>query len=261
MGHQVPHLRQKKTALFTRLGQVATELAAPRDAPFSVDALFQHARDLSAADAVALLRLYSNDVVDTVAVSAPSVARASEVQLQHHQGPCLEALCTGRTTVVDDTRTDERWPTWGRDVAELNWRSVLGVPLSAPHGRWGVLNLYSRHPYAFGADDVAALDIFGGLASMALIKTQEGDAVRDAFRARQLVAQAQGILMGRLGLGQDQAFSRLRQAARDHGCSIADAARQLVATGELSPPARDRLPVGPPSRTPTLQTPLSCSPG
>lgn len=46
----------------------------------------------------------------TVAVSPAEVKDLDEVQYRFGEGPCLQAIRTGGTIVINDSRTDSRWP-------------------------------------------------------------------------------------------------------------------------------------------------------
>lgn len=55
-----------------------------------------------------------------------------------------------------------------------------------------------------------------------------------------MIERAVGLLMGRDGLEQPEAFNRLRQAARSAGREVGDVARELL-SGDLGPMAPERL--------------------
>ena len=54
-----------------------------------------------------------------------------------------------------------------------------------------------------------------------------------AVDARNLIGQAQGILMERYSLSPDQSFSVLRRYSQSHNRKLHDIAATLVSTGEL----------------------------
>ncbi len=63
---------------------------------------------------------------------------------------------------------------------------------------------------------------------------QQQDQLRRAVGTRQLIGQAQGILMERLKLTDDRAFALLVRASQDTNRKLVDIAAELVRTGGLA---------------------------
>ena len=57
-----------------------------------------------------------------------------------------------------------------------------------------------------------------------------------ALDGRKRIGQAQGILMERHGIDEDQAFAVLKRYSQDHNIKLRDLAEQLVATRSLPQP-------------------------
>ena len=58
--------------------------------------------------------------------------------------------------------------------------------------------------------------------------------LQEALQTRALIAQAQGVLMGRNGVRADEAYNLIRQFSRDHDVSLSERARQIVAEAEVT---------------------------
>jgi hypothetical protein len=174
------------------------------------------------------------------------VVAIDQMQIDTDQGPCLDASTTGSTYYADDLIDDERWPTFAPLAVDAGIRSVLAYSLSTT--RPSALNLYSRLPAAFGATDRAQGQLFATLAHLALDSAEEraSDEQRtgnliEALRTRELVGQAQGILMERERITADQAFDVLRRASQHMNIKLREVAATLVETGEspeTGPPRR-----------------------
>jgi AmiR/NasT family two-component response regulator len=54
--------------------------------------------------------------------------------------------------------------------------------------------------------------------------------IRDALRTRQIIAQAQGVLMEREGIAEDIAYRRLRLFSQETGRPLRDRAVEVVAS-------------------------------
>jgi hypothetical protein len=180
----------------------------------------------------------------TVAASSPLVVELDQLQSGADEGPCLDAALRSTTFYAEDLMDDARWPTFGHAAVPLGVRSVLAYSLSGD--RLGALNLYSRLPAAFGATDRAKGQLFATLARLAIdsASDRDVDAKRqttfvEALHTREVIGQAQGILMERERITAEQAFDLMRRASQHMNLKLRDVADRLVQTGEIPriPPA------------------------
>ncbi len=178
--------------------------------------------------------------VETAAASQPLVVELDRMQIEADEGPCIDAALLGSTFYASDLEDDRRWPTFGPRAVAAGVRSVLAYSLSGE--RLSALNLYGRLPVAFGATGRAQGQLFATLARLALDSAQERAAddrraanLTEALRTRELIGQAQGILMERERITADQAFDVLRRASQHMNVKLRAIAANLVETGE-SPP-------------------------
>jgi GAF domain-containing protein len=175
--------------------------------------------------------------VTTAAASSPLVVVIDQLQIDADEGPCLDASTHGSTFYADDLIDDERWPAFAPAAVTAGIRSVLAYPLSVE--RPSALNLYARLPAAFGATDRATGHLFATLARLALdsAEVRASDEKKsanliEALRTRELIGQAQGILMERERIQGDQAFDLLRRASQHMNIKLREVAETLVETGE-----------------------------
>jgi GAF domain-containing protein len=195
-------------------------------------------------EAAGILLIHDGKVT-TAAASSELVVVVDQMQIEAGEGPCLDASRQRSIIYVDDLLDDARWPTFAPAAMGAGVRSVLAYPLSA--GRPSVLNLYARLPAAFGVTDRAQGQLFATLAQLAL-DSAEGRASEErragnlvaALRTRELIGQAQGILIERERITGDQAFDVLRRASQHMNVKLREVAETLVETGETpetGPPA------------------------
>ena len=163
------------------------------------------------------------------------------------EGPCLAVITEGLDSLyADDLREDTRWPAFGPRAVAAGLRSLLAFRLFADD-TLGALSLYARLPRAYGATDRAAGLIFATHAGIALAAAQ--DRAQEALRAehlagglvsREVIGQAQGILMEREGITAAQAFDVLCRASQHLNLKLRTVAQDLVDTGvrpEVGPDA------------------------
>ncbi len=182
--------------------------------------------------------LIENDVVTSPIHTDPIVDEVDDLQNELGEGPCLDAISHRAIFYGADLSEDDRWPRFGRQATAAGIRSVLALPLPN-NGGFGALNLYARFPGAFGVVDRAKAVILASLAGLALsaARTHEDeerrtDNLNAALATREVIGQAQGILMERERVSSAQAFDVLRRASQHLNRKLRDVAQDLVDTGE-----------------------------
>jgi GAF domain-containing protein len=184
------------------------------------------------------LFLVQGDIVVTPLSTDPIVEAIDLLQHQAREGPCLDALAQGAMVYGDDLSTDPRWPNFGPKAGENGIRSALALPLTA-NGAVGAVNLYAVYSSAFGVVDRAKGVILSSLASAALAaahlyedEERRIENLHSALSSREIIGQAQGILMERERIPADQAFDVLRRASQYLNIKLREVAQTLVDTGE-----------------------------
>lgn len=167
------------------------------------------------------------------AASSPLPRRVDAVQEELGQGPCLETAFEQHTVPVPDLAADGRWPDFSARAASMGVRSMLSFQLYVAGDNLGALNLFSGEVDAFDERSVGIGELFAAHAAVAYSGVQRESALERALVSREIVGQAQGILMERGRLTADQAFAVLQQASQDRNVKLAEVARRLVETGDL----------------------------
>jgi GAF domain-containing protein len=182
--------------------------------------------------------LREGDEVTARACTDPVVAEADALQLSTGEGPCLDAIAHKLTFYSGELGSDSRWPKFGPGAAAMGMRSLLSLPVTAD-GTFGALNLYARYPQAYGVLDRARGLLLASMAgfacSTALSHEEEqhrSENLHAALVTRELIGQAQGILIERERITADQAFHILREASQHLNVKLREVARDLVDTGE-----------------------------
>lgn len=231
-------LTQELTNRFTESAQVLFSAGAVAD---TLQRVVELAVETIDGCDFAGIFLLEGGAVTTPTHTDPIVIEVDALQHRYEQGPCLDALAEDSTLYVDDLADDTRWPLYGPGATVAGVRSVLALSLSA-RGTKGALNLYARYPKAFGVIDRAKGLILAGLAGQALstaqahdMETQRLDNLQGALLTRELIGQAQGILMERERVTAIQAFDILRRASQHLNIKLREVAQNLVDTG-VSPP-------------------------
>jgi GAF domain-containing protein len=176
----------------------------------------------------------------STASTDPDILRADQLQYDLGQGPCLTAWAQQATVLVEDCRTDHRWPALSRAITDLPLRSVISTPLSTPEGAIGALKVYSPLPNGFDAKAIRLVELLARPAALMLANTQARDTAQrlsvgliDALGARDAIGTATGIVMERLHVNRDQALATLISASRRRNEPLHQLSQNIIDGGEV----------------------------
>jgi GAF domain-containing protein len=171
--------------------------------------------------------------LESAAATDARVEEADRVQMETGEGPSFSAIQDEKSVVSDDLVADVRWPRWSAGTASVGLRSVLSVRLRTPASTVGALNVYAAAPDRFTAADDTVAQLFADHAAVAVANARSETTLWQAIEARKLIGQAQGILMERFDLTDEQAFAVLRRYSQDRNVKLRDVAARLIATRKL----------------------------
>jgi GAF domain-containing protein len=210
-------------------------------------------------DVVDLLTLLTDRCVEVLDVAAAGlmlvapegdlrvVASSSEemrvlelFELQSEEGPCLECYRTGEAVLNQNLiKVGGRWPRFAPVAVEAGFRSVHAVPMRLRGLVIGALNLFRADGGEM--EDVLVAQALADLATIAILQQRAAsqahlvnEQLGHALNSRIVIEQAKGMLAERAGLDMGEAFSWLRNHARNHNRHLADVARAVI-DGTLVP--------------------------
>lgn len=176
-------------------------------------------------------------VADHMQTSA-LLTQLDQLQTTLGEGPCVDAFNGHDSVYAADLASDARWPRFGPLAAEAGVRSVIAYRLFSQADTVGALHLYSSEPDAFSVTDRAQGLIFAAHAAVALDVARREEELQDrgvnlqlALASREIIGQAQGILMERELITAEQAFDLLRTSSQHLNLRLRDVAQELVDTG------------------------------
>ncbi|MGV8967969.1 MAG: GAF and ANTAR domain-containing protein [Cellulomonas sp.] len=184
----------------------------------------------------------------TVASSDAFAAQFDEVQYTQLEGPCLTALRTGETILMDDLAADRRFERYSPRAFALGVRSSLSLPLTGEHQEVGALNLYARDVGGFDAATQADAALFAGDASRALklamrlaSQVEMTEELRAALQSRTLIDQTLGVIMSQRACDADAAMTILRTDSLNRDVEPLVRAAQILSSAS-TPPGGDGVP-------------------
>jgi anti-anti-sigma factor len=224
--------------------QMAFALHQEKVPQATVHLVAEYARSAVHCDEVGVTITRRNKI-ETAASTSMIVRKADEFQQSLREGPGVDVRDADALSyvIIEDTLADDRWPRWTERVALLGLRSILSVRLHSDERTYGVLNLYSTAPGAFTRSDAAVAMTFARHASVALAASEEVFNLKIAVDSRNLLGQAQGILMERFKISSDRAFDVLRRYSQTSNVKLSIIAQQVVDEQQL--PALEEQPATP----------------
>jgi GAF domain-containing protein len=167
-------------------------------------------------------------------------ARIEDMQLTYGEGPCVDAVSSGRPVMVPNLTapenvTVERWPAFMEAAEEAGVKAVFAFPLRIGAINVGALDLYrdrvgalddGQLPVALMAADAAAIALLH-LDSDRGYSFIDDVGVRSSYELE--VHQATGMVQEQAGVSTEDAFLMLRARAFADGRSMVDVATSVVA--------------------------------
>ena len=185
--------------------------------------------------------------LSTVAATDQTISTMDATQYETGEGPCVDASTQGHWSLAEFLDDETRWPAFTPRARTLGIQAILSSPLLVEDRPVGALNIYSRTPGAFTPEAQALASTFA-IETSTILRAAETDETDDylsirflgALRAREVIAQAQGVLMEREGLEEHDAYSVLRRLSLEKGRPLQERAEDIVdSTRRPDPPGPD----------------------
>ena len=221
-----------------------------------VQALVQMADNLVADyDVVDLLTGLADRCVSLLGVSAAGVMLASPegdlrllassseamrllelFELEAQEGPCLDAFRTGERVLHENLQAGHgRWPSFSTAALDAGFLAASAVPLRLRDVTIGALNLLGVTRTPMEEADIIVAQAFADLATLSILQHRAAldarglnEQLAGALTSRVVIEQAKGVISERAGLGLAEAFSRLRNYARNNNLRLTDVAQAAV---------------------------------
>ncbi len=179
-----------------------------------------------------------------VASSSEAMRMLELFELQAKEGPCLDAFRTGDPVEQESLEAGSgRWPSFSAAAVQSGFQSAIALPLRLRDVTLGAMNLLFVEQSVMSEGDVIVARAFADLAALSIVQHRaSADALRlneqlsDALTSRIVIEQAKGVISERAGIDLAEAFSRLRDYARNGNLRLTDVAQAAI-VGTLDPKA------------------------
>lgn len=190
-------------------------------------------------DGAGLMLADADHHLRAVAASDNRFTYLEDLQIEHQEGPCIDAFDSKELVGVEDLVEDSRWPLFSEAAVARQVRAVLASPLPYNQDAVGVVAVVSEQSRPWSAEGELALLAFTDLAALLIASMMQGEQqnelsvqLQGALNSRQIIEQAKGVLMGTQGISARAAYEQLRAQARSErrklGAVCADVVQRAV---------------------------------
>lgn len=216
--------------------ELADTLVAEFDAIEFLHVLIERAVVLLDADAGGIMLADDRGGLEVLAASSHETRLVELFELQHDEGPCLEAFHTGQAVTRSDLGAmRESWPSFTPRLQEAGFSSAQAVPMRLRKEVIGALNVFRVRPGPLSPGDMKLARALADVATVGLLQERTirardllAEQLQGALNSRILIEQAKGVLAERTGLDVDQAFTVIRAYARQHSQPLSAVAMAVI---------------------------------
>ncbi|MYU22983.1 GAF and ANTAR domain-containing protein [Streptomyces sp. SID8352] len=217
------------------MAALARDLLAQQSVSDTLERITRAAVELmEGCDAAGILVLRGGHV-ESLAPTEQVVVESDRLQERLREGPCFDAAHpeTGerRFRIADFDDPATRWPRYVPEARGLGLGGMMGILLFTEDEDLGALNFYSRKRGAFTEASETAGWLLASHAAVAFSSARTHAQLQDAIGTRHVIGEAMGILMGRHGFTEDQAFATLRRYSQDRNIKLREVARRVCERG------------------------------
>jgi GAF domain-containing protein len=191
---------------------------------------------LFAVDGAGLMLIDPDQLLRNVADSDPRIDHLEDLQIEHGEGPCIDAFDDKELVHAADLAAEKRWPKFSPAAVGRGLRAVLASPIPYNQMAIGVVAVFSAKARPWSPEGELALIAFTDLAALTIANTMQSeqrgelaDQLQRALDARVVIEQAKGALVARDGVSPGEAFEQMRRRARSERRRVAEIAQEIIA--------------------------------
>jgi transcriptional regulator with GAF, ATPase, and Fis domain len=226
----------RETLIADTFVELADTLVGEFDLTDFLHTLIERTVDLVDADAGGIMLADQRGGLEVMAASSHASRLVELFELQHDEGPCLDAFRSGRSvTRVDEAEMAAAWPVFTPRLAAAGFASAQAIPLRLREDVIGALNIFRIAPGALEPADMKLARALADVATVGILQQRVisareilAEQLETALNSRILIEQAKGVLAERSGVSVDEAFVLLRSHARNTGSPLRQVATEVI---------------------------------
>jgi GAF domain-containing protein len=197
---------------------------------------------LFAVDGAGLMLIDPDQLLRNVADSDRRVDHLEELQIEHGEGPCIDAYEEKDLVHAADLAAETRWPRFCPAAVDRGLLAVLASPIPYNQMAIGVVAVFSAKVRPWSPEGELALIAFTDLAALTIANTMQSEQrgelaeqLQRALDARVVIEQAKGALVAREGVSAKEAFEQMRRRARAERRRVVDVAGEIMSSSARRP--------------------------
>ncbi|MFL6159052.1 MAG: GAF and ANTAR domain-containing protein [Marmoricola sp.] len=219
------------TTLTSALVSAARAINAATDVETALRAITESAViSLPGIEHAGISLLRRDQSIETRGATSDLPRQLDDLQFEFGEGPCFDAMLEGTEDlqVSNDIRHDQRWPQYVPRAVQLGLKAQLGIRLFHNDQVYGALNLYSTENDTIPEETVDGVQVFAAHAAAVLGRVVLEKNLRAAMATRTVIGVATGLIMGKYGVTQEQAFQYMTRLSQDTNTKLRVVAEQIV---------------------------------
>ncbi|WP_408898630.1 ANTAR domain-containing protein [Nocardioides sp. R1-1] len=213
------------------LTEAAKAISHHRTLDETLDAIVRAAQHtVPGFDHVGISVAHGNGQIETRAGTGQLVWELDDLQYKLGEGPCYESIADEAVLLLEDARTETRWPRYLPPARAKGLCSQMGLRLYTEEGTLGGLNFYSVSSTGIDPDAVQLAELFAAHAAIALGHARYAHQLNESVASRQAIGTAIGIIMERYQITEDRAFQFLVRASSTSNVKLRVIAQEVVDT-------------------------------
>ncbi|GAA3646246.1 GAF and ANTAR domain-containing protein [Lentzea roselyniae] len=217
--------------------ELADTLVERFDSTEFLHVLAERCVELLVVDAAGILLADEGGSLKLMASSSDLLRPLEHFLLQSEEAPSTECFNSGRSVRCHDLHAEpQRWPRFSVAAVQLGFTAVDVVPMRLQDEVIGTLNLFRTTPGALPPATAALAQSFANVATLSLLQVRAirhnellTEQLQSALTSRTAIEQAKGVLTERLQIDVADAFSLMRNYARNTNQLLPDVAGQVNA--------------------------------
>ncbi|GAA3215002.1 GAF and ANTAR domain-containing protein [Microbacterium terregens] len=231
----------REDQLLQTVATLADSMVDDFDVVDLLQVLVEHCSELFDAVAAGILLVSPTGELEVIVSTSERSEFVEMMQLRAGEGPCVEAVATGRVVSVEDLRNvADRWPKFAADASRSGFASLHAIPMRLRESIIGSLNLFRDRVGTLNEPDAIAAKALADIATISILQQRlveesiltQGQLQR-ALDSRVVIEQAKGYVAQSRGLDMDGAFQLIRSQARSTQTRLSVVAEDIV-TGRLT---------------------------
>jgi hypothetical protein len=187
----------------------------------AIKEIVQTTHTIFAVDGAGLMLTDDDRRLRVAAASDDRFGHLEELQLRHHEGPCIDAFEDKVLVSAQNLADEQRWPAFSQAAVDRSVCAVLASPLPYNRDAVGVVAVLSERRRPWPAEAELGLLAFTDLAALLIASMMHGEEqsqisvqLQAALDSRQVIEQAKGVLIAQQGIPPRAAYEQLRAQAR-----------------------------------------------